>query len=317
MIFGTVSYLSNREEEREFRWKQAKKSIVHFATIASWVDKPLWVVTTNWREENFKEIEELTKDIAPLNFIKIPLEQRGANRSKNALLKVLYDSDEDYLFTGDDDTWTYPHYGFRQFIEEVDKTPEKFYKNGVYMVLSRMANVAPYKEENMKDKDFQDNWVFKYKVIRDLGYPMLHFNTKKHLGKEVFAPEFKQQDLNYLIREDLSYVIENLKLGLVPRVCTAFISATIDFWTASTFNTLDKDNEQANIEFAEKWRKFLIEVYPKVERYKSRWVSYDGYLPVKFEKRVLVPRAMLYEFKDSDKPKKRPKKDSKKGLLKS
>lgn len=308
MLFGTICYLSDNEEARRFRWKVALKTFRQFAEIASWVGKPLHIVTTNWRDENFKEAQEVVGDTTLLVFHKIPLETRGANRSKNFLLNLLYESNEDYLFTGDDDTHVYYHYGFKNLIEQLDTRPQDFYGRGVYMILSHMANVAPFKKKNFSDPAFKDNWCFEYRTIRDLGYPMFHFNTYKHFGKKVLAPVFTRQEDNYLIREDLSYVIENLKLGLIPRYCTAFISTTIDFWTASTFNTLDKNDEENNIRFAEKWREFLIKTYPKVTRYKHRWVDYSAYAPASFQKKAWVPRLIPYEFTEKDIPKTRAKK---------
>lgn len=319
MMLGTVSYLSNDEKDREFRWKQAKKSIAQFSEIASWVNKPLYVVTTNWTEENRIELMEYIKQTAKerldgrtIHFIETPMSRRGCNISKNTLLRLLYESEEDYLFMADDDTWIYPHYEIRKFFEQVEKHPEHFYDNGVYIILSVYANVSPYKEKNMNDKDFTKNWVFENRVVRDVGYPALYINTRKHFGKDALAPEFDVPEQNYYLREDLCRLIEMIKLGCVPYYLTSFISSTVDFWKASAIRTLASEEE--NLKYVDRWANQLIDLYPKVTRYKNRWVNYDGYLPVRYKKRVLVPREQVYNFVAKDFVKKRPRKE-KKGLL--
>lgn len=316
LMFGTVSYLPvNDSELRQARWKSALHTFKHFSELCRWVDAPLHIVTTGWTQEDFRACSEVC-DGTQVVFYTVPLEDRGANVSKNLLLETFYSSGYDYLFYGDDDTWIYPHYGIRELFETLNTHPEKFYERGIHMILSVRAEVSPYKEQNMLDVDFPGNWVFSYHEVLGLGYPMFFFNTRKHLGKDILAPRFADKAQDLLNREDLSFFIESLKLGSIPMTCSAFISSTVDTWKNSTYSTKSKTDESVNLELTNRWMDLLFKVYPGLRRTGVRSLDYSAYYPKGFSKdKVLIPRAIPYQFTENDMPKKRTKK-VKLGLLK-
>lgn len=291
IMFGMISYLPDDEPRRSIRFKQTLKTIKNVCGVAAWVGKNLNLAITNWKDKEFAEVFGLN-----IVFHTIPMEERGPARSRNELLKVFYSSDFDYLLMCDDDIAFYPHYDIKEFFRLIDRSPELFIRQKLWYICSLLSSYAPYKEANMKDPDFTENWVFTAGGNVAGMCPQIWLNLKKYFGQELY-----QEHAVCGTGEDAIFSIELMKRGFMPYTLTALITGTTEI--ASTAWQEEKSKKEMLKEAV--WKEgqptldWLIQHYPKLRQRTKYKLDFSGYYPKHLD-RVLIPREVLYQFKDTD-----------------
>lgn len=307
MMIGMISYLPD-DLNRNARWNTTKKTAENLLEIAGWINQPLHIAITNWSDLEIGQLAD--KNIV---YHIISMEDRSPAVSRNRILKLFYASNEDYLMLCDDDVCIYPYYGIKEFFIQLHTTPDIFIKEKLYRIGALMANFLPFKEENMKDLSFCDNWVFRLKGTVSGKCPQIYINFKKHFNKEIYQREEIIRDLG-LSCEDLFFDIDLIAhLGAVIYTCTAFIAGV-----RNTPSVFWKEPPKSDMEWeGQKSLNYLIQLYPKVRQTSRYLLDTSAYYPSSIKKRILVNRITTYEFTEKDKVKKRGYKKQYKGLLKN
>lgn len=277
MIFGTISYLSDDLSKRERRRKVALQCIEHLSQVASIVDEPLHIVTTNWREEDFNACRSFCA-IEPI-FHMVPMEKRSCGYSRNILLNILYESDEDYMLVSDDDNLVIIDDEFKRFITHIHNSPSDFYNRNIFMMLSSgSVGFFGISQTNVKSEE----WIFTHGHPIQIGSPSIHPNTRKHFDKDILIPDFALTPDNQDFREDFYRYIEIAKCGTSPKFCSAFKSRMMDFASGSTIWS-------NGWECASSTENQMKKYYPKA---KTALMSVDmtAYLPDDFEKEIRIPK---------------------------
>lgn len=294
LMIGMISYLPDDEPRRSIRWKQTIKTIKNVCMVASWIGRNLDLAITNWKEKEFKEAEGLN-----ISFHTIPLEERGVAKSRNTLLKAFYDSDFDYLLMCDDDIAFYPHYDIENFFHLINEEPQRLLNAGLYYICAVLASYAPYKEKNMNDRDFENNWVFTAGGNTAGMCPQIFVNLKKYFDTEIYQKEV----LNKMGMggDDTVYTIELMEMGLMPYTLTSLIAGTTEVASTAWEEKKSKQEmlKQAVWEEGQPTLDWLIAHYPKLRQRTKYKLDFSGYYP-KHEKRLLVPRDEQYVFKKKD-----------------
>ena len=315
MMFGMFSYLPDNSVRLK-RKKYAIDAFENYGHLAQICGQPLYVVTTNWSDKEWEEcVEAFARKRIRLERLVCTLVGKGASIAKNMLFNAFYDSDCDYLFAGDDDCQVYSHYDSDGFIQDLHFNSEKFIRSKVFAFTSFRSNILPYKEVNLNNPDFPDNYVFQYKNIGCLNGPYVIVNTRKYFdGKRALITGYENKLPGY--RDDLSFAIELMKLKIVLYTCSNFIGADRDQGKNSTLHIQAKNDEQL-MEYQKALNSEFSSVYPKVTYGPPpcMFPNIKAYLPVQFSRYILVRRKVPYVFVDSDKPKFRSKKVNL-GLLK-
>lgn len=276
MIFGTISYLPDDQSKRERRRKVALQCIECLSQVASIVDKPLHIVTTNWCEEDFEECRSFCT-IEPLFYI-VPMEKRSCGYSRNILLNILYESDEDYMLISDDDNLVIIDDEFKRFITHIHNSPSDFYTRKVFMMLSS-GSAGLFGGIQPKNED----WTFAHANPIQLGSPTIHPNTRKHFGKDILIPDFALTPDNQDFREDFYRYIEIAKCGTAPKFCSAFKSRMRDFVSGSTI-------WRNGWECVRSTKEQLQKYYPKIETVSMAGIDATAYLPDNYDTVIRVPK---------------------------
>ena len=220
-MVGVISYLPDGLD-RVKRWETSKKCLKNMLEVCSWLNAPLHLVTTGWSQE---ELSEFGRD--NIIFYQVPLDNRGPAVSRNILLHTFYHSDDDYLLMCDDDTKIYSHYEIQKFFVELHTDPKKFISKKLYRITSLNGKYVPFKEQNMKDVDFRENWVFTLGGTVAGANPQIIVNFKKYFGVEWY----QREDLRHknLWCEDVFFDVDLLVKQESPLyTLTSFISGNID-----------------------------------------------------------------------------------------
>lgn len=113
-----ISYLPDNEDLRNARkelhkkqldWLRAQSELGHY-------DIKIIVVAQNYRDEDYLDGVEYVKLPNPV----------GAGGARNILLRMLYDSNEDFYILHDDDSILYDYYQPYKFLKELDTNYDKF-----------------------------------------------------------------------------------------------------------------------------------------------------------------------------------------------
>lgn len=311
MQIGVISYLPNDERVRTVRWKTTVKCIKSLVEVCGWIDKPLHIVTTNWRDEDFQNLSNLFTEPHRTPLFRghtVPLKHRGAAVSRNVLLKQLYDSGEDFMMICDDDVTIYPYYDLKDFFIDIDKNPQKYIDQKLYHICAHLANSAPFKEGVVKDLDFSTNWVFKLGGDHAGRCPQIFANFRKHLGKDVYQREYLYNEL-HLGGEDGCFDLDLMRIGVCAYTLTSFIAGTTEI-TSSFWDEKKSKKEMLKDEVWEEGQAtldYIKKEFPKVVQVTKYRLDFSAYRP-KCKERILIPRLKEYIFTDKDMPVKRTKK---------
>lgn len=310
MRFGCISYLPDDPKVRDVRWKTTKKCIKNLCEISGYVKQPLHLVTTNWKSKEFEEVSDMN-----IVFYTVSMDRRGAAVSRNILLKSFYDSDEDYIMICDDDANIYPYYDFKDFITDLHNDPKKYLDERIFHICAHLANSAPFKEKNMKDSDFLQNWVFSSGGDHAGRCPQIFANFKKHLDSEIYQREYLYNEMK-LGGEDGCFDLDLMGIGVMAYTLTSFIAGTTEL-VASFWNESKSKKEMlkdAVWEEGQATLDYIKKEFPKVRQITKYRLDFSAYRP-KHKPRILVRRNKAYVPTDWDIPKKRIKKTPQ-GLLK-
>lgn len=303
MMFGCISYLPDDGRIRAVRWKTTRKCLENLCMVAGWVDAPLHLVTTNWRDTELSQVSHLNIVVH-----KVPMEHRGAAVSRNVLLRLLYSSDDDYMLICDDDANIYPYYNLQEFIQSLNSTPQKYLEKRVLHICAHLANSAPFKEKNMKDPEFCSNWVFTSGGDHAGRCPQIFANFRKHLGQEIYQREYLYNEL-HLGGEDGCFDLDLMGAGVVAYTLTSFIAGTTEL-VASFWNESKSKKEMlkdAVWEEGQATLDYIKKEFPKVRQITKYRLDFSAYRP-KHNARIIIPRQVSYAPTEWDLPRKRQKK---------
>lgn len=307
-MIGCISYLPDDERVRAVRWKTTKKCIQNLLQVADWVCKPLHIVTTNWKGKERDEIEDMAEDSYGVIFTTILMEHRGAAVSRNALLKMFYAHDYDYLLICDDDAYIYPYYELERFFQRLNLNSEDFLCKKLFHICAHLANSAPFKEKNLLDEDFCKNWIFTEGGDHAGRCPQIFANFKRLLGKEIYQREYLYNEL-HLGGEDGCFDLDLMQEGVMAYTLTSFIAGTTEI--TSSFWDEKKSKEEmlkdAVWEEGQATLDYIKKHFPKVRQITKYRLDFSAYRPP-HEPRILVPRYKEYVRTEWDMPVKRNKK---------
>lgn len=316
LMVGVISYLPDDEKVRSVRWKTTVRSLQNLIGVAKWIEEPLHIVTTNWRDSEIAEIQSISDSLeGKVRFSKIDMSNRGAAVSRNTLLKHLYDSDYDYLLMCDDDAYVYPYYDLEKFFQDINNRPGEYIKSGLLHICAHLANSAPFKEQNMKETRFIDYWLFKAGGDHAGRCPQIFANFKKYLDIEVFQREYLYKEL-HLGGEDGCFDLDLMEKGVMAYTLTAFIAGTTEI-TSSFWD--EKKSKQEMLKDAV-WEEgqatldYIKREFPKVKQISKYRLDFKAYRPP-HSHIIGIPRKTPYVPTQWDIPKKRGKNFTK-GLLK-
>lgn len=304
IMVGVISYLPDDPKVRKVRWSTSTTCFANLIILCQELGVPLHVVTTNWKESEFK-------DLGTSNIIyhTIDMDNRGAAVSRNELLKTFYNSGCDYLLMCDDDAYIYyNYYNLIEFLRRLHTEPRPFIDKGLFHICSKLANHKPFKEENLKDLDFADNWVFKLGGDSAGRCPQIFTNFKKYFNTEIYQDESLFRELR-LGGEDTIFDLNlMLELGVTSYMLTSFIASTIEV-TSSFWQEKKSKKEMLKDEVWQEGQATLDYIkskYPGVKQTTKYRLDFRAYRPVR-PKKVLVPRISKYTYTDWDFPVKRVK----------
>lgn len=316
IMFGTISYLPDDKRVRSVRWKTTLKCLQNLIEVAGWVNKPLHIVTTNWSQEEKNRVFSLAESLrGSVLFHDVRMEHRGAAVSRNILLHGLYESDYDYLLMCDDDAHIYPYYDLKEFFKDLDAHSSTYTDLGVFHVCAHLANSAPFKEQNMRDKHFSSYWLFKAGGDHAGRCPQIFANYRKYLGKEIYQREYLYNEL-HLGGEDGCFDLDLMQEGVMAYTLTAFIAGTTEI-TSSFWDEKKSKQEMLKDTVWEEGQAtldYIKKEFPKVRQISKYRLDFKAYRPP-HNPIIGIPRKVPYIPTEWDTPQKRGKNFTK-GLLK-
>lgn len=220
MIFGITSYLPDNEELRKKRIDGHTKQINFLKSVLPEI--PIYVVA-----QNYKDTEYLID--SNIKYIKFEKGIGPAN-ARNELLKMFYNSNEDYMYLLDDDIVFYDYYNILEFFKELHNIPNKYLVLDV--ILSRLAQRQPFKKDIYEQPLNLSKWIFIDNQSMHSNSSILLKNFKKYYDKEIY---YQNLDVNKLEgHEDMDF---NCKLRL----------ANIKMHTLQTFITTAYNYDDSSI----------------------------------------------------------------------
>lgn len=191
MIFGITSYLPEDEHLRSKRLKGHRKQLEFFRKVLP--DVPIYVVAQNYKDTDYTVDEKIHYLVFESGI--------GPANARNELLKLFYNSNEDFMYMLDDDIVFYDYYNILEFFNELHTKPSKYYSLDV--VFSKLAQRQPFKKDNYEQPLNLDNWLFVDNQGMHSNSSILLKNLKKHHNMEIY---YNNLDVNKLEgHEDMDF----------------------------------------------------------------------------------------------------------------
>lgn len=251
MIIGICSYLPLDEKLRSFRLERIKKQKEFFDLNLPGVK--IYCCAQQYKEQDYLEGIEYIKFEKPI----------GQSKARNELLKIFYNSDEDFILLADDDTWLYPYYDCMDYFKDLLSNPKPFLK--LDLVTGLLPILGGFKQ-NILDNlaSYESNHVLTPLSSKTLAFCLLK-NTKKYYNKEYYLSDIAYKGFH----EDIDFFIKLILDGRVIRTNSTFIFNTpSNDGTSTLFNNFNE-----RVSGLENTRKTLIELYGKD---KLRFTSKGG-----------------------------------------
>ena len=239
MIIGICSYLPLDDKLRQFRLGRIKKQKEFFDTNLPGIK--IYCCAQQYRDEDYLSGIEYIKFEKPI----------GQSKARNELLKVFYNSDEDFILLADDDTWLYPYYDCINYFKDLLEDPKPFLK--LDLVSGVLPVLGGFKQKIIDNfQAYESNHILTPLDAKTLAFTLLK-NQKKYYGKEYYLSEIKYKGFH----EDIDFIINLFLEGRTLRTNSTFILNTpFNPGTSTLFNDFSERTEGL-----EKTRKDLIEKY--------------------------------------------------------
>lgn len=201
LVLGRISYLPNDLELRQVRIKESTRA---FSVLEDIVPKDCkkYIVAQNYTED---EIAMYLSDQQVL--VRPPIKCAGA---RNVLLKMLYESNDDYMLILDDDISMYNYYGVSEMLLDWHLHSEKFIKNNIFFVNMIEPQYIPFKKVNSRI-DMRNRYAFVQSPMSNSKGNGIYVNFKKYCGFELYYDE----TLVTGEREDIKFAVEAIRRGVV------------------------------------------------------------------------------------------------------
>lgn len=251
MIIGTCSYLPLDPELRKFRLERIKLQKEFF-------DKELPGIKIYTCAQQYKE-----EDYLPgIEYIKFET-GIGQSKARNELLKVFYNSDEDFMLMADDDTFLYPYYDCMDYFRDAIIKPKPFLQ--LDLVAGLLPILGGFKSRILDNLEaYENNHILIPLQSKTLAF-CLYKNTKKYYNKEYYLSDVKFKGFH----EDIDFFIKLLLDGRTIRTNPTFILNTPSNEGTSTLFKGFNDRVSGLVET----RECLIKTYGKTN---LRFLSTGG-----------------------------------------
>lgn len=227
MIVGIISYLPEDIAIREQRKSAHQKQLEWLRDILP--DVQIYVVQRGYREEDF---------VDGIHYLE---SSHGPGASRNALLKTLYSTDEDFMLLLDDDFGLYDYYGGDEMLREVNNHPEKFME--LDLINFSNPTKAGFRKPMMDNKEI----VEKYYTFNSIASKQLNLsivkNFKKYYNKEYFL--YEEYTSFVSIAEDYEFIFQLLLDGLNAITCADLIGKSFsNISTVTDYNKKLSESKQ-------------------------------------------------------------------------
>lgn len=231
LMVGIISWLPDDETKRIDRKSYIQKQYEFLTTFLQIDAKDIICVAQNYKDEDYLDY----------NYIKID-EGIGPSKARNIILDKFYNSDYDYLLSIDDDIIFYDYYNIKDMFEEIDNDNEKFKK--LDLICGLFPQYYAFKEANQKDPNILTHYTFKKREINTPGGFIIMKNIKKYYEKVLY---YREMDLfKFEGREDMSFLVDWLKLDLGAYVCNQLIMKNLGA-QQSTLYSKDKNKYKEEV----------------------------------------------------------------------
>lgn len=218
-MIGVISYLPNNE----LRTKRFEAC----CTQIDWLHKLFGNEIINVVAQNYDDSECVCEGV---NYIRFNT-GIGAGHARNEILKMFYNSDDDWLFLCDDDTVAYPYYQYEDFIHDIFANPNRF--NGIDGVSAVEPEYHPYKKLNFEDKGNLTHYKFEPRELNSGSATSVIRNIKKYYGQELYYPNTNANKGEG--REDMEFLLDWLLLGRTWYTMDTWIRKSLCFDQSSIF----------------------------------------------------------------------------------
>ena len=281
MIIGIISYLPEDKQLKEKRLQAHKKQLSSFKTLLPQTD--IYILAQNYKEQDYIQADNL-------HYIKFEKGIGPAN-ARNELLKMFYNSNNDWMLLCDDDRYFYDYYNIMEFFKELHNNPLKF--SQLDYIRSHMATKLPFKKQIYEQPLNLTHYIFEdTQTINDTGIAIIR-NFKKFYNKEIYYEDLKAEDGEGY--EDKDFCCK-LKLGgIKTHVLTTFISSSYNYTENSTlFSSMDK-----RLELHENNNKNIIEKYKLTDLFingKMNNKYKDKPVAIERPEKIIIPESLIPQY---------------------
>lgn len=157
IILGSISMCTRNPEKDKYRVK-AHTTQLRWLESLNLFDYRYYRIEQAYTAEFKMAVDTNLEKFIPLSFEK----GLGPAGARNELLKLLYESDADWLVCMDDDRALYSHYAGAEFIEELQTSPylHRLAEQGV-LVNGLVPQIRSFKEDNTNFGMISTHWNLK------------------------------------------------------------------------------------------------------------------------------------------------------------
>ena len=154
IILGSISMCTNNPDKDSIRIS-AHNNQLRWLESLNLYDYRYYRIEQAYTPEFKMSVNTSIEKFVPLSFEK----GLGPSGARNELLKLLYESDADWLVCMDDDRSLYSHYASGEFIEELQSSPyfHKLAERGV-LITTLVPEIHPFKKMNLDFGMIETNW---------------------------------------------------------------------------------------------------------------------------------------------------------------
>lgn len=286
-MLGEISYLPSDPKLRAARFKYIEKTVR--ANNRLFEGQRKVVVLQNYTPEEMRIWD---------GWDQIIIKPVGAAAARNIVLRLFWETDEDFLWMLDDDVTFYDYYGFPKLVREFQNNEKlRFIDLGLFLEPRVLGFKSTADEVNvMTHIPLKKLPFFSYGV----GAFLIGNHRKRGKVELEFTEDYKEQR----IREDIEYILKNLIVGnMVEYMPLAVLKALTDESRSSQqwmFSGQGADSLSGNL--AKKYRLSFRNGQISTKTFRSRIREQS--------KNVAVPR--LYPLTKQDMENLKPRRYSKK-----
>ena len=302
VLLGTISCLADTTMRLDERVAMHRRQLDFLETITKRMREehgcnplPYFRVEQGWDEHR----EEVLKTTLDLRSIKYP-NPISPGSARNALLRILYESDADWLVCMDDDHSLYEHYNGYELIWDLAATKLLECASKRYLIVPVPAYWEGFKGEVAKWGKAETHWFLKKSRI----YGYLPFCAIPNLVKYGYKPIWFHENHNLSdvnsIPEDLCFTYDWIADGGRLLQCYMWAARSCGNMIHSSIFESDTQRLDKVKAIHERWApKYLKEKFPRNPRL---WTE-EGFKKNRNPSLVeSIPRTWKYQLKETDMP---------------